>query len=244
MKPLPFLATGINAAAVALLMAPAFVTSVTAAEVDYEKDLLPILMKKCADCHSTKSEKVKGGLKFDDLKHFQSQFGDGKSWVIPGNWDSSQLFLTVFRPQEEKEAMPRKGKGERLNLNEVKLVMHWIADGAPINGERGPKGSMPEKIEDLFLDLPPDLAEKLKQERAVKPGEELSPSPDSGPGTPMPPREQDWTNREGRTIRATLLRLNGDQAILRLPDGREVPYPMANLSDESQAQARKSAGGQ
>lgn len=210
-----------------------------AAEVDYEKDLLPILMAKCADCHSDQEGVAKGGLKFDNVSHFRSQFGEGKSWVVPGNWDASQLFLTVFRPSDDKAAMPPKGKGERLNLDEVRLVMQWIADGAPIDGERGPRGSMPEKIEDLFLDLPPDLAEKLRQELSVKPG--TTPT-SSSPAATAPPKEEAWTNREGRTIRATLLRVEGETAVLRLPDGREVPYPLAQLSPESQSRAREVAG--
>ena len=208
------------------------VPSIRAAEVDYERDLLPILMEKCAECHSTQSEKLKGGLKFDDPAHFQRSFGENGP-VVPGNWDASQLFLTVFRPSSDKSAMPPKGKGERLNLAEVKLVMQWIAEGAPINGERGPRGPMPENIEDLFLDLPPETADQLRKELAIPPGGQPTPS------RPDPPRERDWTNREGKTIRATLLRVMGDDAVLRLPDGREVTYPLANLSEESRRIAQE-----
>ncbi len=53
------------------------------------------------------------------------------------------------------------------------------------------------------------------------------------------PIKGSWTNREGRTIEATLLRVEGDNAVLKLANGTSVPYPIANLSDESQAKVRE-----
>ena len=46
-----------------------------------------------------------------------------------------------------------------------------------------------------------------------------------------------WTNREGKTITATLLRVQGDQAVL-LKDGAEFSYPIGNLSDKDQSRIR------
>lgn len=53
--------------------------------------------------------------------------------------------------------------------------------------------------------------------------------------TPAPPRpvERDWTNRDGKTIRASLLGIEGGMAILRLPNGVVYRYPVSQLSDES-----------
>jgi hypothetical protein len=50
--------------------------------------------------------------------------------------------------------------------------------------------------------------------------------------------KEDWTNREGKTITATLLKVEGNNAILLLENGRSVPYPIENLSDESQAKVK------
>jgi len=49
------------------------------------------------------------------------------------------------------------------------------------------------------------------------------------------PVKGSWTNNAGVTIEATLIRVDGDNAVLVLADGRSVPYPIANLSAESQA---------
>ncbi len=196
--------------------------------LEYEKDIMPIFMEKCADCHSAKGEKIKGGLKLDDPKHFHERFSKNDV-VIPGDWDASYLFVTLFRPPEAKEAMPPKGKGERLTMEEVILVQRWISEGAPINGTRGERGEMPENPEDMFLDLGG-----------------LNPFGESGakPAMPEEPelKEEDWTNNQNQTIRATLLGVEGNKALLKMPDGTVHKYPIAQLSKESQARVMKRHG--
>lgn len=40
-----------------------------------------------------------------------------------------------------------------------------------------------------------------------------------------------WTDAQGRKIEATLIRAEGETVILKLKDGREVPYPLARLAE-------------
>ena len=58
-----------------------------------------------------------------------------------------------------------------------------------------------------------------------------------------------WTNTSGKTIEATLIRVDGDKAILRMGT-RDYPYPIANLDAKARAtiktfaeQWTKSSGG-
>ena len=197
----------------------AFALSSIASAVDYEKDIMPIFIEKCADCHSQKSEKVKGGLRLDDPAALHRRF-DKNSLVVPGDWDASYLFITVFRPEDDEDAMPPKGKGERLNVDEVKLVMDWITEGAPINGERGDRGEEIKLEESMFAHLPKGAAKE----------------PDKP--TPPPQVEREWTNRAGKTIVATLVRVEGDVALLRAKNGTVYRYPINQLSDASQAQLK------
>lgn len=54
----------------------------------------------------------------------------------------------------------------------------------------------------------------------------------------------DWTNTEGKTIKAGFVRLDGENVVLKMPaNGQEVPYPMAKLDAASQAQAKAAAEG-
>lgn len=177
--------------------------------LDYERDIMPIFVQKCGDCHSSEG-KAKGGLKLDDPEHFHQRF-EKNSVVVPGDWDASYLFVTLFRPADHDDAMPPEGKGERLTPEETVMVQQWIADGAPIAGERGEKGPMPKEGEPGWI--------------ATETGEKTM---DEGPQ----PRE--WTNREGKKIIATLLKVDGDIAVLKLESGRVFDVPIGTLSDESQ----------
>lgn len=175
--------------------------------LDYERDIMPIFEKKCADCHSRASGESKGGLILDDPQHLLGRLGKN-SLVVPGDWDASYLFITLYRPEGDEDAMPPKGKGERLTPEEVTLVQKWITEGAPILGERGARGEMPEALE------------MMEKENGALP-------------EPASPRS--WTNREGKSIIATLLKVEGGVAVLRLANGTVHRYPIANLSEASRA---------
>ena len=51
-----------------------------------------------------------------------------------------------------------------------------------------------------------------------------------------------WTNKAGKAIKADLLRVEGDKAVLRMPNGRVYKFPLSDLSAESAAKAREFAG--
>lgn len=193
--------------------------------VEYEKDIMPIFMAKCADCHSDAEGKAKGGLKFDDPAHFHRRFAKN-SVVVPGDFDASYLFLTLFRPADDEEAMPPEGKGERLTQEEVMLVLEWIQEGAEINGETGAKGPMPGNMDDLLRDLPPGDGGRAGQ----RPGGD-----DSGSDPPAMRQEEDWTNSEGRTIRAALVGVEEGFALFRMTNGTVHRYPVGKLSEASRA---------
>ena len=173
--------------------------------LDYERDIMPIFEKKCGDCHSRASGTTKGGLILDDPGHLFARF-EKNSLVVPGDWDASYLFITLYRPEGHEDAMPPKGKGERLTEAEVTLVQEWITEGAPIKGERGAKSEMPAG---------------------------------AGTGTMKPvvatPKPREWKNREGKSITATLIGVEGEVALLRMSNGTVYRYPIASLSDESRA---------
>lgn len=52
----------------------------------------------------------------------------------------------------------------------------------------------------------------------------------SGLAVALEPRS--WTDSQGRKVEATLVRAEGGNVVLKLADGREVPYPLAKLSAE------------
>ncbi|MDF1658454.1 MAG: hypothetical protein P1U58_12640 [Verrucomicrobiales bacterium] len=78
----------------------------------------------------------------------------------------------------------------------------------------------------------PEMTEAAEEERSERP------EPIAG----------DWTNTSGKTIKATLIRVEGNNAILRMGT-KDYPYPIANLDETAQATIKafdeqwKKAGG-
>lgn len=60
-------------------------------------------------------------------------------------------------------------------------------------------------------------------------------------GLPAAPVMLNWTNFEGKTIPASFVRLEGENVIIKMADGRELPYALDKLDAISQAQAKEQA---
>ncbi|MDF1825590.1 MAG: hypothetical protein P1U68_13165 [Verrucomicrobiales bacterium] len=51
-----------------------------------------------------------------------------------------------------------------------------------------------------------------------------------------------WTNFEGNTIKASFIRLDGSNVVIKMENGQEIPYALDKLSAESQSLAKKLSG--
>ncbi len=92
--------------------------------VDFEKEIAPILSKKCLGCHNPNIEK--GGLSFDTREKVLESKTD---LVVPGDALASELYL-IATPADpgEKPEMPEEG--EPLTKSEAELMAKWINEGA------------------------------------------------------------------------------------------------------------------
>lgn len=95
------------------------VTSAAAAEVDFRRDVGPLLAKRCASCHDTAEKK--GGL---DLTTGEAALvgGDSGAALVPGDADGSLLWQRIAADE-----MPPK---HPLSPEEQALVKAWITGGA------------------------------------------------------------------------------------------------------------------
>ncbi len=83
-------------------------------------------MTKCAKCHSSTAEKVKGGLRVDSREGLRKG-GDTAPAVVPGNVEQS-LLITAIRYHDESLRMPPKA---RLPDAVVADFEEWVKMGAP-----------------------------------------------------------------------------------------------------------------
>ena len=96
-----------------------------AAQVDFARDIQPILQSQCYECHGT--EKARGRLRLD-RRTAALEGGSTGAAVIPGNSEGSLLIRRVLGLDDE-ERMPKDG--EPLPDAQIALLRSWIDQGAP-----------------------------------------------------------------------------------------------------------------
>jgi hypothetical protein len=96
-----------------------------APKVEFAKDILPILEKKCFECHGP--QKQKSGLRLD-RKADAFKGGDTGKLLIAGNSAASLLLQVVAGTHAEIARMPKKR--EPLSVEQVAKIKAWIDQGA------------------------------------------------------------------------------------------------------------------
>lgn len=112
----------------ALLMVLFVATLTMGAEVDYNRDIKPLLREKCAACHG--ALKQEAGLRLDAAVLIH-QGGDSGAVLNSDNPDES-LLLERIVTSDTSDQMPPTGEGERLNPEQLQLLKAWISGGAAI----------------------------------------------------------------------------------------------------------------
>jgi hypothetical protein len=101
-----------------------------AQQVDYARDVKPILTKNCYDCHGAKRQK--SGLRLDTVAD-ALEGGNSGPVIVAGKSSQSRLIQAVTGVPEVP-VMPPKDK-PRLSAQEITLLREWIDQGA-----KGPGG--------------------------------------------------------------------------------------------------------
>ena len=111
---LPFLLT--------LLLGP----STFSQEIQFNRDIRPILSDKCFLCHGPDEKKRKAGLRLDQRDGALADLG-GYSAVVPGKPDESELLARVLAYENPSELMPPPdSKRGQLTQREISLLRVWI----------------------------------------------------------------------------------------------------------------------
>ncbi len=101
-----------------------FLGTATAADVDFEKQIRPILERTCLKCHGP--EKPKGGLRLDSFEGLTKGAKSGKI-VEAGKADDSRIYEVLTLEKDDPDRMP--AEGEPLSKQEQELIRDWINQG-------------------------------------------------------------------------------------------------------------------
>ena len=103
----------------------------TAAKIDFNREIKPILSNACYRCHGPDSAERKGGtdgVRFDTAEGLFADQG-GHAAVVPGQPEASELLKRVTSSDPD-QIMPPKGHGKPLTPREIELLTTWIREGA------------------------------------------------------------------------------------------------------------------
>lgn len=95
------------------------------ADVDFVKEVKPILESTCIQCHGP--DKVKGKLRLDSREGFMKGSENGPIFVA-GKAAESTMFKLVNQPKSSMDRMPPEG--EPLAKAQIETLQKWINEGA------------------------------------------------------------------------------------------------------------------
>lgn len=113
-----------------LIFLLAIPTLAISAPVDFVRDIEPILVENCLDCHGP--DKQKSALRVDERASLLRGGDYGLPAIIPGKPEESLLLETV-RGDDPDLAMPPKGAP--LTAAQIDLLTRWIEEGAKWPGQ-------------------------------------------------------------------------------------------------------------
>jgi uncharacterized membrane protein len=100
-------------------------SSLWAAEVDYLRDIKPLLVARCSACHG--AVRHKAGLRLDAAPLLRKGSKHGPV-LVAGKSDDSLLIEAVLG--KDRPRMPPEKEGSGLTAKEIALLRAWIASGA------------------------------------------------------------------------------------------------------------------
>ncbi len=97
-------------------------------DVDYGRDIRPILSENCFYCHGQDASHRKGKLRLDTLDGQRA-----KDAVIPGKPNDSEIIKRILT-KDPDEQMPPPDSNRHLTDAQRELLRKWITQGAPFDG--------------------------------------------------------------------------------------------------------------
>lgn len=99
------------------------------AEVNFARDVRPILASRCFKCHGPDDEQRQAGLRLDLRESAIGESDSGQITIVPGNAAESEL-LRRITSTDDSEVMPPPETKQSLTATQIEILKQWIAEGA------------------------------------------------------------------------------------------------------------------
>ncbi len=120
-----------------------------AEEINFSKQILPLLSNNCFECHGPDKAERKAGLRLDTHEGAKMELKSGFSALVPGESFESEMYMRIISDDPE-EIMPPPESSKSLTEDQKELIKKWIESG----GEWGKHWSFEKPVKE---DLPPSV---------------------------------------------------------------------------------------
>lgn len=143
-------------------------SALSAAAIDFSRDIQPILSDKCYFCHGPDAKERKGDLRLDVEKEAKA-VKDGVAAILPGRSHESSLIERIFSTDPD-EVMPTPKSNRTLTDAQKQLLKQWIDEGAKWGTHWAFKRIERPKLPDVGAKHPIDAFVRAKlAEKGMKP---------------------------------------------------------------------------
>jgi mono/diheme cytochrome c family protein len=97
--------------------------------IDFAREIRPILAKNCFACHGADEKHREGGLRLDLRDGALKKLDDGKTAIVPGHTEKSELVRRITTANAD-ERMPPADANASLTKEQANLLSRWVAEGA------------------------------------------------------------------------------------------------------------------
>src|SRR5262249_50240101 len=105
------------------------VRPVQAQQIDFSREVRPILSRHCFKCHGPDDTARKAKLRLDVRIAAIGEAKSGEHAIVPGKPEQSELVRRIFAT-DESEIMPPPSQKNPLSDAQKKVLRQWIAEGA------------------------------------------------------------------------------------------------------------------
>ena len=121
-------AKGMTVARIALLLAVMAFANPAKAQVDFARDVLPILSDKCFHCHGPDDKARKASLRLDtQAGAFRTK--NGVTTILPGKPGDSEVIRRMLSDDAD-EMMPPPDSNRKLDAKQKATLKKWVEEGA------------------------------------------------------------------------------------------------------------------
>ena len=98
-------------------------------ELDYNRDIRPILSDNCFRCHGPDAENQKSEFRLDTRENAIADLG-GYAGIVPGDLDASEAHHRIWEDEILEDRMPPPESKLELTDEEKSILDRWITEGA------------------------------------------------------------------------------------------------------------------